>query len=51
MRGRQVIIIWSTDWIKDAKTEGEKLLSAVRKAISKYKADGVQTVSVSSNQK
>lgn len=28
--------IWSTDWIKDAKTEEIKLLDAVKKAISNY---------------
>ena len=28
--------IWSTDWIKDAKTEGDKLISAIEESISKY---------------
>lgn len=34
--GWKIHRIWSTDWIKDQRTEGEKLLEAVRKAISDY---------------
>jgi len=28
--------IWSTDWVKDAKTEGDKLIIAIEEAVSKY---------------
>lgn len=31
--GWKIYRIWSTDWIKDTKTEGEKLLTAVEEAI------------------
>jgi very-short-patch-repair endonuclease len=31
--GWKIYRIWSTDWIKDTKTEGEKLLNAVEEAI------------------
>ncbi len=31
--GWKIYRIWSTDWVKDAKTEGEKLLNAVQEAI------------------
>lgn len=33
LMGWKIYRIWSTDWIKDTKTEGDKLLSAVEKAI------------------
>ncbi len=35
--GWTIYRIWSTDWIKDTKNEGNKLLEAVEKAISNYK--------------
>jgi len=31
--GWKIYRIWSTDWIKDAKTEGRKLINAIEKAI------------------
>ncbi len=31
--GWKIYRIWSTDWVKDAKTEGEKLLNAVQEAM------------------
>ena len=31
--------VWSTDWIKDPVTEGEKLINVIEDAISKYGAD------------
>ena len=34
--GWKIYRIWSTDWIKDPNTEGERLLEAVDKAISEY---------------
>ncbi|HEY5525533.1 MAG TPA: DUF3320 domain-containing protein, partial [Clostridium sp.] len=37
---------WSTDWIKDVKTEGGKLLEAVERAISNYKVDSFNDVSI-----
>ncbi|MCG9969939.1 DUF4011 domain-containing protein [Pelotomaculum terephthalicicum JT] len=38
--GWEIYRIWSTDWIKDPVTEGQKLLEAVNKAMSKYMDDG-----------
>ena len=37
--GWKIYRIWSTDWIKDPKTEGEKLIEAIESAIANY---GVQ---------
>jgi very-short-patch-repair endonuclease len=34
--GWKIYRIWSTDWIKDPITEGEKLISAINNAISNY---------------
>ncbi len=34
--GWNIYRVWSTDWVKDTKTEGDKLLHAVEVAISKY---------------
>lgn len=34
--GWTIYRIWSTDWIKDPKTEGTKLVDAVNKAIAQY---------------
>ncbi|MDR0569117.1 MAG: DUF4011 domain-containing protein [Spirochaetaceae bacterium] len=34
--GWTIYRVWSTDWIKDPKTEGEKLLNAVKEAIANY---------------
>lgn len=45
--GWTIYRIWSTDWIKDTKTEGNKLLEAVELAISKYKNDRWNTGSKS----
>lgn len=38
--------IWSTDWIKDPITEGNKLLEAVKMAISNYKLDSSNNGSI-----
>lgn len=38
--GWKIYRIWSTDWIKDPITEGEKLLEEIKKAISEYVDDG-----------
>lgn len=37
--GWKIYRIWSTDWIKDPITEGEKLIAVVDKAISEYVED------------
>jgi very-short-patch-repair endonuclease len=37
--GWRIYRIWSTDWIKDPITEGQKLLETVEKAISQYMSD------------
>ena len=34
--GWKMYRVWSTEWIKDSKTEGKKLLDAVEKAIKEY---------------
>jgi len=34
--GWKIYRIWSTDWIKDSKTEGDKLINAITNAISTY---------------
>ena len=43
--GWKMYRVWSTDWIKDPKTEGEKLLNAVEEAIKEYSISyyGAQT--------
>jgi very-short-patch-repair endonuclease len=48
--GWKIYRIWSTDWIKDPKTEGNKLLDAVKMAISNYKISYLNTGSVSRNE-
>jgi hypothetical protein len=45
--GWMIYRIWSTDWIKDTKTEGSKLLEAVKMAISNYKVGGLKNGSIS----
>lgn len=42
--GWKIYRIWSTDWIKDPVTEGQKLIEAVESAINEYSetADGYQ---------
>lgn len=37
--GWKIYRIWSTDWIKDSKTEGEKLKLAIKKALSEYQKE------------
>ncbi len=37
--GWKIYRIWSTDWIKDPVTEGEKLIDAIEEAISNYGVD------------
>lgn len=44
--GWTIYRIWSTDWIKDTKTEGDKLLEAVKMAISTYKMDSFDNSSI-----
>lgn len=39
--GWKIYRIWSTDWIKDPKTEGNKLLEAVKMAMSNYKMGSI----------
>jgi very-short-patch-repair endonuclease len=41
--GWKIYRIWSTDWVKDPITEGQKLIDAVNKAISEYQEDGIPT--------
>ena len=38
--GWKIYRVWSTDWIKDSVTEGEKLIAAIADAISNYGAIG-----------
>jgi len=45
--GWKIYRIWSTDWIKDPKNEGNKLLEAVNLAISNYKMSNIDTGSIS----
>lgn len=45
--GWTIYRIWSTDWIKDSKTEGNKLLEAVKMAISNYKMGSFNNGSIS----
>lgn len=42
--GWKIYRIWSTDWVKDTKTEGNKLLEAVENAISNYALCNVNEV-------
>jgi|GEM_PF-246447 len=44
--GWTIYRIWSTDWIKDPKTEGSKLLEAVKMAIANYKMDNLNNGSI-----
>ena len=39
LMGWKIYRIWSTDWIKDTKTEGDKLLRVVEKAIKQGQVD------------
>lgn len=39
--GWTIYRVWSTDWIKDPKNEGVKLLEAAEMAISKYRMDNI----------
>ncbi|KUO72199.1 MAG: hypothetical protein APF81_17045 [Desulfosporosinus sp. BRH_c37] len=48
--GWKIYRIWSTDWIKDPKTEGKKLLEAVKLAISNYKMSNIDTGSISQHE-
>lgn len=48
--GWTIYRIWSTDWIKDTKTEGYKLLEAVEMAISNYQMGSVNSGSISNNE-
>ena len=36
-------IVWSTDWIKDQQTEGERLLKAIESAIAEYHEEPQKT--------
>lgn len=42
--GWKIYRIWSTDWIKDPITEGQKLIEAVNMAIAKYSEDAQNEV-------
>ena len=42
--GWKIYRIWSTDWIKDPVTEGEKLLQTVEKAITEFVEEGIEGV-------
>lgn len=42
--GWKIYRIWSTDWIKDPVTEGEKLISAVEKSIMEFVEEGIEGV-------
>lgn len=48
--GWKIYRIWSTDWIKDTKTEGNKLLEAVKLAISNYKMSNIDTGSIAQHE-
>lgn len=48
--GWTIYRIWSTDWIKDTKTEGGKLLEAVKMAISNYKVGSLNTGSINNDE-
>lgn len=43
--GWKIYRIWSTDWIKDPITEGQKLIEAIQKAMSSYTDDLTATAS------
>jgi very-short-patch-repair endonuclease len=40
--GWTIYRIWSTDWIKDPRTEGDKLVEAVRNAIASYDSENME---------
>jgi len=42
--GWKIYRIWSTDWIKDPITEGEKLINAINDAISTYDTDEIAQI-------
>lgn len=42
--GWKIYRIWSTDWIKDPNTEGQKLIHAVDDAIASYSEDSIPVV-------
>ncbi|EGD47043.1 Protein of unknown function DUF3320 [Ruminiclostridium papyrosolvens DSM 2782] len=44
--GWKIYRIWSTDWIKDPKTEGAKLIEAVKQAIEGFKFDSTSSGSI-----
>lgn len=41
--GWKIYRIWSTDWIKDPHTEGERLLKSVKSAIDEYREESPKT--------
>jgi len=41
--GWKIYRVWSTDWIKDQKTEGERLLKAIESAIAEYREEPQKT--------
>ena len=43
--GWKIYRIWSTDWIKDPKTEGDRLLKYIEKCISEYVEDDLNSYS------
>ena len=47
--GWNIYRVWSTDWIKDTKTEGEKLLRAIEDAINNYNVQSTCIVSKTSH--
>lgn len=49
--GWKIYRIWSTDWIKDPITEGQKLLEAVENAIIEYREYGFSNKCESKNEK
>ncbi|MBB6716634.1 DUF4011 domain-containing protein [Clostridium gasigenes] len=48
--GWTIYRIWSTDWIKDTKTQGGKLLEAVKTAIYNYKEGSLNTGGIASDE-
>lgn len=44
--GWKIYRIWSTDWIKDPITEGERLIQAVENAIKEYVDEDIQNLDV-----
>lgn len=45
--GWKIYRIWSTDWIKDQHTEGERLLNAIKTAINEYREEQTCKVNIS----